>query len=525
MTTDPSALEVPAIRVMRLSKSYKMYETPRDLLVEALTGRKRHRDKAVLENLDFSIARGEVVGVVGQNGAGKSTLLKMIAGTLTPTTGTIEVDGRIAAILELGTGFNPNYTGRENVILSGMLRGMTEEQVRGKLESIIRFSGLESVIDEPFHTYSSGMQARLAFATAVSVDADVIIIDEALAAGDVRFASRSLRRIREISQSGVTCLFVSHVTYQIMQLCSRVIWIDKGRVRMDGPAIDVVRAYEYEMHNLIARDRGDPLESSEGSAPVQTTAEEAAGTAAPLEPGESAPAVEAFEAAAAVPLAVPELNVEPQADSQIAALEPQVQTPEDQVLDPGDGAPAATDAPQTPAPTMTVAAPETDKRSHYSTGAYRITRIRFLDGSGRETMIFRFGEVFRLQVAYERLLQDDAEISCGLAVAFNRASDFEAVMYFNTSYPHSDQEIVDYETRPFRLYKGRQGLIEARIEPLQIKAGEYHVSLGILPNTSTHHEFFEYLHCHFQVVVLPNGFDEPSVFYPMVTWSNGPDAR
>jgi ABC-type polysaccharide/polyol phosphate transport system ATPase subunit len=503
-----------------------MYEKPRELLVEALTGRKRHREKAVLQDISFEVSRGEVVGVIGQNGAGKSTLLKIIAKTLKPSAGSADVNGRVAAILELGTGFNPNYTGRENVIMSGMLRGMTEGQVWAKLDSIIAFSGLAHVIDEPFHTYSSGMQARLAFATAISVDADVIIIDEALAAGDVRFASRSLRRIREISQSGVTCLFVSHVTYQIMQLCSRVIWIDQGRVRMDGPAIDVVRAYEYEMHTLVARDRGEALNYS-GS--------------------------DSLNATDAV-LPDSEQTVQPVSDSSLAPLAPMADrlrscelssaVPGDSSAEPTDGsAEALADSPD-PGPrslrgmeteplplahdpdgvVQSVPAPPASP-SHYSTRAYRILRIRFLDAADNETMIFRFGEVFRLQVVYERLEPGEAEFSCGLAAAFNRVADFEAVMYFNTVYPHSDSEIADYHSLSFRQFKGRHGLIEARIDPLQLKAGEYYVSLGILPNTPTHHEFYEYMHCQFKVVVLPNGFDEPSVFYPAVTWSNESSAQ
>jgi len=244
-----------AVRLQNVCKAYKMYDRPLDLMKEALTGRPHHRDRPVLSDISMSVAPGEIVGIIGRNGAGKSTLLKIIAGTLTATSGEVKIAGRVSAILELGTGFNPNYSGRDNVILSALMRGMPEPAIRKKFDDVVAFAGLEDVIDEPFHTYSSGMQARLAFAAATAVEADVLIIDEALAVGDARFAARSFRRIQEICKTGVTALFVSHQTYHVMQLCSRAIWIDDGRVRMDGEPIGVVRAYEYDVHEAVARDQ------------------------------------------------------------------------------------------------------------------------------------------------------------------------------------------------------------------------------------------------------------------------------
>lgn len=493
-----------------------------------------------LKGIDLDVHAGEIVTLIGANGAGKSTLLKIIAGTLQPSAGSVEVAGRVAAILELGTGFNPNYSGRENVIMSGMLRGMTETEIRRKFDSIVAFSGLEGVIDQPFHTYSSGMQARLAFATAISVEADVIIIDEALAAGDVRFASKSLRRIREISQSGVTCLFVSHVTYQIMQLCTRAIWIDKGVVRMDGPAIEVVRAYEYEMHRLIAEDRGEmalPPAAHEAAAeapaiddfapdeaPVTEAAHVAETGLAPAK--EIAPTeLEALDGASAkAELEGPEqpelAAAAPRAEPAAAPAPARADAPSE------DSAPKqAAEAPMALAPAAAAADNPLQpgmQPSRHSTGKYRITSIEFLDRHDNETMTFRFGEVFRIRVGYERLVAEEPDASCGLAVTFNRVSDFETVMDFNTVYPHSDAEIIDYDERPSRRCRGASGVIEARIDPLQLCAGEFYVSLGILPNDATHREFYEYLHCQFRVTVLPNGFQEPSVFYPIVEWTHGP---
>jgi lipopolysaccharide transport system ATP-binding protein len=452
----PQAEPAPAaISVREVRKAYRTYDQPLSFLAEVLTGRKKHAETEVLRDISFEIGRGEVVGVVGRNGAGKSTLLKMIAGTLVPTAGRIDVNGRVSAILELGTGFNHAYSGRDNVIMSGLMRGMSEAEVRKKFDAVVAFAGLEDVIDQPFHTYSSGMQARLAFAAAVSVDADVIIIDEALAAGDVRFTARSLGRIREICKSGVTALFVSHQTYHVMQLCTRAIWLDDGRIRMDGPALEVCRAYEYEMHEAVARDEG--------------------------------------RLTVARP---PVVNVSP---AEAALKEPARPS-----LNPGrqdrDGA---------------VSEP-------FSTGAYRIARVQFLDGVGSETTRFRFGEPFILRVEYECLLDSVPDVSCGLAVAVTSVPEHVAVMYFNTNYPHSDAEMLQYDRQPFRQYRGRTGVIEARIPYLQLKAGQYLLSLGLLPNSKDVHQFYEYRHLMYGIDVLPNGYPEPSVFYPQVHWSNGP---
>jgi ABC-type polysaccharide/polyol phosphate transport system ATPase subunit len=525
-----------AIQLEKVSKAYKLYDHPFDFLKEALTGRPYHRDKHVLSNISLAIKRGEIVGIIGRNGAGKSTLLKIIAGTLAQTDGSVTVNGRVSAILELGTGFNPNYSGRDNVILSALMRGMSEEEIRRKFEEVVAFAGLEDVIDEPFHTYSSGMQARLAFAAAVAVDADVLIIDEALAAGDIRFAARSLRRIHEICESGVTALFVSHVPYHVMQLCTRVIWIDNGRIRMDGQPIEVVRAYEYEMHEAIARDQGRIVSPTlvtstltEVAEPRHELRKETISSHAPnylSALGEARhPLVDGRLSMRQVP---PDETTGDAGDNRSVPEVPEGTRKAIEEIHPGTSEMRTENIPdgggQSHGTTDGGLSVDHRESPHsvqdLSGGHYAILNIDFFDKNGVRTQKFRFGELLRLRVEYECLLHDLPEYSCGLAVALNRMSDFEAVMYFNTNYPHSDDEIRNHFEAPFRQFIGRRGSIEAVVDPLQLRAGEYYVSVGILPNQPGHHEFYEYLHCHHRVLVLPNGFDEPSIFYPLVSWTN-----
>jgi lipopolysaccharide transport system ATP-binding protein len=259
-TVAPTAVEVHG-----LGKRYEIYAAPQDRLKQMLLPRlwrmagrqpkEYFREFWALRNVNLTVARGETVAIIGQNGSGKSTFLQLVCGTLYPTQGDVTRNGRIAALLELGAGFNPEFTGEENVFLSGMLYGLSEQRLKERYNSIVEFADIGDFIKQPVKTYSSGMYVRLAFAIAAHVDADVLVVDEALSVGDVRFTQKCMRFLREFQKNG-TLLFVSHDVGAVTSLCSRAVWLDHGSVRMDGAAKEVVEAYLAEQHVLDRKAQG-----------------------------------------------------------------------------------------------------------------------------------------------------------------------------------------------------------------------------------------------------------------------------
>lgn len=250
-----------AIRVHNLSKTYRLYDRPRDrgkqwLLpaVQKCLGRKPsqyYREVHAIENVSFEIKKGETLGIIGRNGSGKSTLLQLIVGTLNPTGGTVEIDGRVAALLELGAGFHPEFTGRENVFLNATLLGLSQEDIEAQLDDMLAFADIGASIDQPVKTYSSGMVVRLAFAVMAYVKADILVIDEALAVGDAFFVQKCIRFLRTFMEQG-TVLFVSHDSAAVLSLCRKALWLEHGRVAGIGETKTVCDGY---LHNAYAVTR------------------------------------------------------------------------------------------------------------------------------------------------------------------------------------------------------------------------------------------------------------------------------
>ncbi len=246
-SADPpiSRFSSAVISVQNVSKLYQIYSRPVDRLREALWfGRRRlHQDFWALRDIDFAIEKGETLGIVGPNGCGKSTLLQVLCGILQPTTGRVVRQGRVAALLELGAGFNPEFSGRENVYINGEIMGLSRAEVTKALPSIERFAGIGEFIDRPVKTYSSGMYVRLAFSTAIHVEPDILIVDEVLAVGDAVFANRCIRKFQELQEMGVTVVCVSHDLGLIKQISNRAIFLLDGRIQVEGSPADVVNRY------------------------------------------------------------------------------------------------------------------------------------------------------------------------------------------------------------------------------------------------------------------------------------------
>lgn len=245
----PMSFEQVAIRAEGLSKTFAVYERPLDRLLQLLVGASRQYGKrfTALSDISFSLPKGQVLGLVGDNGAGKSTLLQLICKTLTPTSGKLEVHGRVAALLELGAGFNPDFSGRENIYLNAAVLGLTQAEIEARYASIVEFSGVGDFIEQPVKTYSSGMYMRLAFSIATCVDPDILVIDEALSVGDGAFARKSFDRIMALRDKGATILFCSHSMYHIDAICDQAIWLESGKIKMLGSPGDVTRAYSAQL--------------------------------------------------------------------------------------------------------------------------------------------------------------------------------------------------------------------------------------------------------------------------------------
>ncbi len=302
--------DTPAIRARDLTKIYPIYERPQDRLkqivvprIRRMIGRPAHayyREFHALQDVSFDVLRGETVAIIGRNGSGKSTLLQMICGTLMPTSGQIETHGRITALLELGAGFNPEFTGRENVWMNGALLGLSRAELTDRFDQIAAFADIGEFIDQPVKLYSSGMYVRLAFALNVMCDPEIMIVDEALAVGDMRFQARCVTALRRIQARGATVLFVSHDMGAVKSLCDRAIFLERGQKMAEGPAAEVAEKFVGLMRMEMSQDAGgEGVEAQKSLEPVEALSQ----PAAPQEGAEAPPATlpAAGEGASAVP--------------------------------------------------------------------------------------------------------------------------------------------------------------------------------------------------------------------------------
>ena len=271
--------EEPVIRVADVTKSYRLYKRQRDRLWESLglDFRKNYKEKHALNGVSFEVGKGETVGIIGTNGSGKSTMLKLITGVLTPTKGTIRVNGRISALLELGAGFNMEYTGIENIYLNGTMIGFTKEEIDLRLQSIIDFADIGDYINQPVKSYSSGMFVRLAFAVAINIDPEILIVDEALSVGDVFFQSKCYRKFEEFKREGKTILFVSHDLSAISRYCDRAILLNQGDKIYEGTPKEAIDIYKKVLVDQFHKGSGTADASAEPSSDGEASGKEANG--------------------------------------------------------------------------------------------------------------------------------------------------------------------------------------------------------------------------------------------------------
>ena len=262
------------IQVSNLSKEYWLYDKNIDQLKELIVlGKKNyHKTHKALDGISFEVKRGEHIGIIGTNGSGKSTLLKILTGVVKQTSGQVKINGKISALLELGAGFNPNYSGLENIYLNGTVMGYTREEMEKKVDSIIEFADIGEFINQPVKNYSSGMFARLAFAVAINVEPEILIVDEALSVGDTFFQNKCYRKFEELKNKGVTILFVSHDIESIKQMCTRVLWIEQGKQQMLGESNEVCQAY----FNMKMRKQNEGSQLHDGVSSYENIAKEKA---------------------------------------------------------------------------------------------------------------------------------------------------------------------------------------------------------------------------------------------------------
>lgn len=413
----------PAIVVSGLSKLYRIYSSPSQILKELIVRRPLYQPHWALRDVSFSVKRGEIVGVVGANGAGKSTLLRILAGTLDHTGGSFRIEGDLRAILQLGTGFHEEYSGRENIFMGGYCLGYSRAEIEESIDWIIDFSGLGHVIDQPFRTYSSGMKSRLTFAVTFCRRPDILIVDEALATGDLAFQQKCTNHILDLCTGGATALVVSHSMFFIETLCSRSLYLRRGELAADGPSREITQMYERELLAEFA----------------QTTARRGAGVAGAL--GDSG-ASRGGDAAA---------RGAPPVDENDPSIPPPPQEIQALLDDPEDRCP----------PILHL-------------NLVRLVSVRILDASGAPRDRFHTGEPVTVEITVDSSVRKD-NVAVGVQI-FNEA-DVHVLTSTNLTQLN---ETGRPSPQRLNLRRGRQ-VFRVEFPRLFLCDGKYHVGVGIAP--------------------------------------------
>ena len=439
-----------AISVRNLIKDFDVFDRPLDLALEVIFRRKRHRTFRALNDISFDVERGQVLGIIGANGAGKSTLLKILTGVLDATQGQVTVNGKVTAILELGLGFNPEYSGKENIYLSGLLYGMGREEIDRKLDEIIAFSGLRDFISQPLKTYSSGMHARLAFSIATAVEPEILIIDEALAAGDAAFVQKCYRRIRDFCRGGHTVILVSHGASQLAQLCHKIFWMDKGRIRMQGDTLEVIQAYDLAAHRAASDNSWiDEVEDDLTASLHRSDVSEAFFS-------------EVSSTRSEVPVTQLTNLINVEASGQLG-------------------------------------------KQVFRRGPISIESVKLQGPAGDSTDVICSLMPFSLNIAY-RSEKVDTEEMVAIAVAFNQADNLAPVLqwFSQNSLPEGTEVAADkYWRGTFK--PADAGIVELKFDYMPLRAGDYVMSIGLLPKEPASWQFYEYRHLFYKLKVVDGG--------------------
>jgi lipopolysaccharide transport system ATP-binding protein len=509
----PSTADL-AIDVRGVSKAYTLYPGPAAQAADLLGlnrlmpwRRRKHPEYLALRDIDFSLARGERVAIIGRNGAGKTTLLKLISSMIAPTTGSVAVNGAVQALMQVGVGFHPDYSGIENIRASLLYTGLNASELKAAEEDIIEFCELGDFLGQPLKTYSLGMQARLQFACATAIKPEILIVDEILGAGDAYFSVKSNTRMQKLTKSGCTLLLVSHSMAQVLQFCERAVWIDGGRIVRAGEARSIVTEYEQFMFEKSKGLRSaQPLDKAPAAAVAAPTAQHE-GQLAP-DPALSAPAAPDSEIEDKVPSApiVERSEAAEPPPGIVGVLKDIPDWHNEQIAT--DMAGGAAEPPPKPKSMKPIPAEIDDSYRWINDGRLRIVGAALLDSNGERRSTFYVDDPFSISITFEA--QEKGTYDCW----------YVALIYMSDGKPmvrHVSSKLS------YRLEKGERRNGTLTYDSLQIGRGEYHVSVAIYrkwaPDERASAHWYEILNRSLEFQILDRKPFDPSIFFHPARWT------